>query len=77
MAGGVISGQPWGTIVPEPEVLMSVPPHPAPRDPSDWEVAGERPTRSAQPTRPDKVGLALVGIVLVAILLALLLLIVL
>jgi hypothetical protein len=56
---------------------MSVPPPPTPRDPADWEVTGERPTRSARQTRPDKTGLALVGIVLVALLVALALLFVL
>ena len=53
---------------------MSVPPRPTERDPANWEVAGERPTRAARHSRPDKAGLALVGIVLVAILVALVLL---
>jgi hypothetical protein len=53
---------------------MSVPPRPTERNPADWEVAGERPTRSARHSRPDKAGLALVGLVLVAILVALVLL---
>ncbi len=64
-------------IVLPTEVLMSVPPRPSERAPADWNVAGERPTRSAQRTKPDKVGLGLVGLVLVALLVALVLLFVL
>ena len=53
---------------------MSVPPRPTERDPADWEVAGEPPTRSARHARSDWAGVALVGIVLVALLVALVLL---
>jgi len=53
---------------------MSVPPRPTERNPADWEVAGERPTRPTPHKRSDKAGLALVGIVVVALLVALVLL---
>jgi hypothetical protein len=56
---------------------MSVPPRPTQGPPSNWEVAGEQPSRSARQPRSDKAGLALVGVVLVALLVAVVLLFVL
>ncbi len=78
MAAATIARQPWGQITPpDPEVRMSVPPRPAERDPADWEVAGERPTRSTPQSTSDKAGLVLVALVTVAVVVALVLLIVL
>ncbi len=70
MAGAAGPVQPWTQMSTRPEVLMSVPPQPTPRDSAEWEVAGERPAH----TRADKTGPVLVGLVLVAILVALVLL---
>jgi len=57
-------------IVPDPEVLMAIPPRPTERNPADWEVTGEHPTRSARRSTPDRAGPALVGLALVAALVA-------
>jgi hypothetical protein len=64
-------------IVPDPEVLMAVPPRPTERDPADWEDVDAHPTQRAPHSTPDKTGLALVGIVFVAVVIALVLLFVL
>jgi len=78
MAAATIARQPWeADRSPDPEVRMSVPPRPAERDPADWEVAGERPTRATPRNTSDKAGLVLVAIVTVAVVVALVLLIVL